>query len=53
MLRERADRLLNDLLDAATLGTYEAGDQADDEGAAAGTDGRGRGRARSASAARA
>ncbi len=25
MLRERADRLLNDLLDAATLGTYDSG----------------------------
>jgi len=25
MVRERADRLLNDLLDAATLGSFEAG----------------------------
>ena len=30
MLRERADRLLNDLLDAATLGTYESGAPADE-----------------------
>lgn len=29
MLRERADRLLNDLLDAATLGTYESGNAGD------------------------
>lgn len=29
MLRERADRLLNDLLDAATLGTYESGTPAE------------------------
>jgi hypothetical protein len=25
MVREKADRLLNDVLDAATLGTYESG----------------------------
>jgi len=25
LVREKADRLLNDVLDAATLGTYEAG----------------------------
>jgi hypothetical protein len=25
MVRERADRLLNDLLDAATLGTFDSG----------------------------
>ena len=38
LVRERADRLLNDVLDAATLGTYESGagaiepnDEADDE----------------------
>jgi gas vesicle protein len=30
LVRERADRLLNDLLDAATLGTYDSG--SDDEG---------------------
>ncbi|HEX5038599.1 MAG TPA: YtxH domain-containing protein [Candidatus Limnocylindria bacterium] len=38
LVREKADRLLNDVLDAATLGTYESGagaiepnDEADDE----------------------
>jgi hypothetical protein len=30
LLRERADRLLNDVLDAATLGTYESGAGATD-----------------------
>ena len=30
LLRERADRLLNDVLDAATLGTYESGADATD-----------------------
>jgi hypothetical protein len=40
LVRAKADRLLNDVLDAATLGTYESGagaiepnDEADDEGA--------------------
>ena len=32
MVREKADRLLNDVLDAATLGTYDAG-PADEAGA--------------------
>jgi hypothetical protein len=36
LVRERADRLLNDVLDAATLGTYESGagvtDEIEDEG---------------------
>jgi hypothetical protein len=31
LVRERADRLLNDVLDAATLGTYESGAGAADE----------------------
>ncbi|MGH2428473.1 MAG: YtxH domain-containing protein [Candidatus Limnocylindria bacterium] len=31
LVRERADRLLNDVLDAATLGTYESGAAAADE----------------------
>ena len=31
MVRERADRLLNDVLDAATLGTYESGAGVTDE----------------------
>lgn len=42
IVREKADRLLNDILDAATLGTYESGAGATDNGAsttgAAGTD---------------
>jgi gas vesicle protein len=31
LLRARADRLLNDVLDAATLGTYESGAEVADE----------------------
>ena len=31
LLRARADRLLNDVLDAATLGTYESGADVADE----------------------
>jgi gas vesicle protein len=37
LVREKADRLLNDILDAATLGTYESGAgslDADDEASA-------------------
>ena len=37
LVREKADRLLNDILDAATLGTYESGAgsiEADEEAAA-------------------
>jgi gas vesicle protein len=30
MVRERADRLLNDLLDAATLGAFDSGADADE-----------------------
>jgi len=33
IVREKADRLLNDVLDAATLGTYESGAGATDNGA--------------------
>ncbi len=33
LVREKADRLLNDVLDAATLGTYESGAGATDNGA--------------------
>jgi hypothetical protein len=55
MLRERADRLLNEVLDAATLGTYESAPSttlADtDEGP--GGDGRPGARARSAAPAQA
>ena len=35
MVRERADRILNDVLDAATLGTYDDGTAATATGAAA------------------
>ncbi|MEX0710679.1 MAG: hypothetical protein WD116_05700 [Chloroflexota bacterium] len=31
LVRERADRLLNDLLDAATLGAFDAGSATEDE----------------------
>lgn len=39
LVREKADRLLNDILDAATLGTYEsgAGSMDEEEGASAPT----------------
>jgi gas vesicle protein len=54
LVRERADRLLNDLLDAATLGAFDAGSGTDDE---ADGDGNGRkssnGRSRSRSTAQA
>jgi gas vesicle protein len=30
LVREKADRLLNDILDAATLGTYESGADSND-----------------------
>jgi hypothetical protein len=36
IVREKADRLLNDVLDAATLGTYESGAGATDDGDADG-----------------
>jgi gas vesicle protein len=32
MVRERADRLLNDLLDAATLGAFDSGAPAEEDG---------------------
>ena len=52
MLRERADRLLNDLLDAATLGTYEGPNgRADGEGGGNGRGGRGRSRTPAAASA--
>jgi len=31
LVRERADRLLNDLLDAATLGAFDSGPTSEDE----------------------
>jgi gas vesicle protein len=46
MVRERADRLLNDLLDAATLGSFEPGPASLDEEATT-TTGNGGGRSRS------
>lgn len=35
LVREKADRLFNDILDAATLGTYESGSVEPDESAPA------------------
>src|SRR6188472_4192529 len=35
MVRERADRLLNDLLDATTLGSFDSGADADEDETAA------------------
>ena len=46
MVRERADRLLNDLLDAATLGSFEPGTAPLEEEATP-TTGNGSGRSRS------
>jgi hypothetical protein len=54
MVRERADRLLNDLLDAATLGAFDSGAGADAEGGdGATTPKSGNGRSRSRSTAQA
>ena len=54
LVRERADRLLNDLLDAATLGAFDSGPTAlDDEEPAAGKTGNGRTRKQAATAAQA
>jgi hypothetical protein len=50
MVRERADRLLNDLLDAATLGAFDSGAGPDGDGGAESTDG-GNGRSRKTSGA--
>ena len=47
MVRERADRLLNDLLDAATLGAFDSGAGADAEAGADGDAGDGATTARS------
>ncbi len=49
MVREKADRLLSDVLDAATLGNYESGGLTDDEPAAA-KPGNARSRSRATSA---
>jgi gas vesicle protein len=52
LVRAKADRLLNDVLDAATLGTYESGGAGGDESAAAKPgNGRSRSRATTSSAA--
>jgi hypothetical protein len=53
LVRERADRLLNDLLDAATLGALDSGAGSDqgDEDANGRRSGNGRSRSRSTSAA--
>lgn len=54
LVRERADRLLNDLLDAATLGAFDSGAaQLDDEEATTAKTGNGRTRNRAATPAQA
>ena len=50
MVRERADRLLNDLLDAATLGAFDSGAGPDDDGGAPAAES-GNGRSRKATGA--
>ena len=53
LVRERADRLLNDLLDAATLGAFDSGAAPEDEGGeAAAKTGNGRTRQKAATAAK-
>jgi hypothetical protein len=49
MVRERADRLLNDLLDAATLGSFDSGAEPDEDGDKTRAGGTGNGRTRKAS----
>ena len=53
LVRERADRLLNDLLDAATLGAFDSGAALDDSEPAAEKTGNGRTRSRAATPAQA
>ena len=53
LVRERADRLLNDLLDAATLGAFDSGAGADEEGEGGNGRRSGDGRSRSRSTAQA
>jgi gas vesicle protein len=53
LVRERADRLLNDLLDAATLGAFDSGAALDDDEATAAKTGNGRTRNRAATPAQA
>lgn len=53
LVRERADRLLNDLLDAATLGAFDSGAGAADDGDGDGNGRSSNGRSRSRSTAQA
>jgi hypothetical protein len=53
LVRERADRLLNDLLDAATLGAFDSGPVPDEEVEAEQKGGNGHTRSRAASTAQA
>lgn len=54
LVRERADRLLNDLLDAATLGAFDSGAApGDEDDVSAAKAGNGRTRQRAATAAQA
>ena len=54
LVRERADRLLNDLLDAATLGAFDSGpSKLDDDEPATAKTGNGRSRNRAATPAQA
>jgi hypothetical protein len=54
LVRARADRLLNDLLDAATLGAFDSGPAPDDESETAGDEpGNGRTRSRATAPAQA
>lgn len=53
LVRERADRLLNDLLDAATLGAFDSGPATLDDDEPAAKTGNGRSRSRTATPAQA
>jgi len=53
MVRERADRLLNDLLDAATLGAFDSGPAPLDDDEPSAKAGNGRTRSRAATPAQA
>jgi len=53
LVRERADRLLNDLLDAATLGAFDSGAGADQDGDGEGNSTNGRSRSRNTAPAQA
>lgn len=49
MVREKADRLLNDVLDAATLGNFESAEPADSGSTSTSSKGNGRSRSRAGS----